>query len=345
MNTCLCGIPVEQEGALCERCSALQILGLDSDASHRQIESTYRLLVKVWHPDRFQTDPKLKEAAEEKLKSINAAHAYLHSVGPTRARRRAAKKPPAQDVAVRPAAKPRSGVFDTVLASGILLRGLVLLAGLAVPLLLVIGLDSWLSSNPATAAFYARYRSQVLFALHVNTDAAKQRVEEKVHALTPEHIASAPAQSQPDPAVTSPADAQPAISVPVPHVPMPYVTVGLTPDEVASVMGPPVSTTADVLRYHNAVFYLHKGVVVGWKVDPSLIPLRVKLWPARGTDPHVVNFTIGSTKDNVIAVQGTPTLLSENKLGYGNSEVFLESGRVIGWNDNHASERLHVASR
>jgi len=345
MNTCLCGNPVEQEGALCERCSALQILGLDSDASHRQVESTYRLLVKVWHPDRFQNDPKLKEAADEKLKSINAAHAYLESIPHTRPRRRAAKKPPTQEVAVRPTSKSRPGVFDPALASGILLRGLILLVGLAVPLLLFMGLDGWLSSNSATAGFYARYRSQLLFALHVNTDAAKQRVEQKLHGLTPGLPATDPVPVQPNPVATSASDATSTITVPVPHVPMPYVTVGLSPAEVASVMGPPASATADMLRYRNATFYLRNGGVVGWKVDPSLIPLRVKLWPSGHLDPHLANFTVGSSKNDVIALQGTPTLLADNKFAYGRSEVFFEGGRVIGWNDNHGSERLHVAPR
>jgi hypothetical protein len=37
-------------------------------------------------------------------------------------------------------------------------------------------------------------------------------------------------------------------------------------------------------------------------------------------------------------------MLSEDKLAYGGSEVFLEDGRVIGWNDNHASQRLRITS-
>jgi hypothetical protein len=346
MNTCLCGNPVDQEGASCERCCALQILGLDSNATHRQIESAYRTLVKVWHPDRFQSDPKLKETADEKLKSINAAHEYLLAQPDPKPRRRAAKKPAAQETSIRSISQPpRSSVIDSALASGMLLRGLILLAGLAVPLLLLVGLDSWLSSNPSTAGFYAQYRSRVLLALHANVNTAKQNVEQNLSHLAPNHSASESSANDPASPSDQAAAPQPAIVVPAPHVPMPYVTVGLTPAEVASVMGAPLSTTNASLRYRDAVFYLHNGVVAGWKVAPSLIPLRVKLWPARGTDPHVVNFTIGTTKDSVIALQGTPTLLTENKLGYGASEVFLENGHVIGWNDSHGSERLHVAAR
>src|SRR5208282_3369672 len=80
MTTCLCGNSIEQEGPLCARCTALHKLGLDFNATKEDIEASYRTMVKVWHPDRFQNDPKLKEAAEETLKSVNAAHAYLASI-------------------------------------------------------------------------------------------------------------------------------------------------------------------------------------------------------------------------------------------------------------------------
>ena len=46
-------------------------------ATTDEIENTYMTLVKVWHPDRFAHDPRLRKDAEEKLKEINAAHDYL----------------------------------------------------------------------------------------------------------------------------------------------------------------------------------------------------------------------------------------------------------------------------
>jgi hypothetical protein len=220
-----------------------------------------------------------------------------------------------------------------------LLRCVILLVGLAVPVLMMVGLDGWLSSNPATSGFYAQYRAQVLFALRTNVTAAKQSIARTLHL--PEPAPTAPVEVPPA-ASASTADQAP-IHVPVPHVPMPYVTVGLTRDEVISVMGPPASATSSTLRYRNAVFFFAHGVVNGWTVDPTLIPLHVKLWPSGHPDPRITTFAVGSSKNDVIAVQGTPTTLAENKLVYGSSEVFLDAGRVIGWNDNHASERLRVA--
>ena len=348
MTTCLCGNAIEQEGALCARCQALRTLGLDSNATRKDIETNYRLLVKVWHPDRFPGDPKLKSAAEERLKSINAAYAYIRSIPEVKDRERPKPRPATREVAMRPARQARRrDPLGPLLASGILVRCSLLIIGLAIPALMLVGLDAWLSTNPTTATIYGPYRSRLLFALQTNVTEAKQDAEHVLHRFSPPNTAPSPQADTESSAAASPnastAGAS-ANSIPSPHIPMPYVTVGLTKDEVMTVMGPPVSSTAGTLTYRNAVFYLRKGVVAGWSVDPALIPLRVKLWPQGHFDPRLTTFTIGSPKNDVIAVQGTPTMLSEDKLAYGGSEVFLEDGRVIGWNDNHASQRLRITS-
>jgi hypothetical protein len=55
----------------------LQTLGLGPGATWHQIEDAYRDLVKVWHPDRFQSDPALRPKAQEKLRALNAAYEQL----------------------------------------------------------------------------------------------------------------------------------------------------------------------------------------------------------------------------------------------------------------------------
>lgn len=57
---------------------AYEILGLEPGASQAQVKRAYRQLVKIWHPDRF-LEPKQKQEAEEKIKSINAAYNKLKS--------------------------------------------------------------------------------------------------------------------------------------------------------------------------------------------------------------------------------------------------------------------------
>lgn len=54
-----------------------EILELDQDASLPEIRQAYLDLVNVWHPDRFSQNPRLREKAENKLRSINTAYEKL----------------------------------------------------------------------------------------------------------------------------------------------------------------------------------------------------------------------------------------------------------------------------
>ena len=56
---------------------ALRLLHLDEHFSKEQLRHAYRDLVKVWHPDRFQSDEQLRTRAERTLQSINDAYALL----------------------------------------------------------------------------------------------------------------------------------------------------------------------------------------------------------------------------------------------------------------------------
>jgi len=55
---------------------ALKTLDLSPDATPEQIKEQYRLLVRIYHPDRFKST-RDKAYAEEKLKTINRAYKRL----------------------------------------------------------------------------------------------------------------------------------------------------------------------------------------------------------------------------------------------------------------------------
>ena len=59
----------------------LKVLGLASGATEQAIREAYRDLVKVWHPDRFGTDARLRQKADEKLRDLNAAFGHLQNDG------------------------------------------------------------------------------------------------------------------------------------------------------------------------------------------------------------------------------------------------------------------------
>src|SRR5437764_14911981 len=54
-----------------------RILEIERGASLAEIRQAYRDQTKVWHPDRFSNDIRLKNKAEEKLKRINLAYRRL----------------------------------------------------------------------------------------------------------------------------------------------------------------------------------------------------------------------------------------------------------------------------
>ena len=56
---------------------ALRLLHLDKSCSRDKLRRAYLDMVKVWHPDRFQTDSELRAKAERTLRSINDAYALL----------------------------------------------------------------------------------------------------------------------------------------------------------------------------------------------------------------------------------------------------------------------------
>jgi hypothetical protein len=55
----------------------LHILELSGNPSPTEIRDAYRLLVKVWHPDKHEHDPKVNRMAHSKIKEINEAYEWL----------------------------------------------------------------------------------------------------------------------------------------------------------------------------------------------------------------------------------------------------------------------------
>ena len=66
-------MPVSQKIKMdINRC--FEILELDRGASTDEVKQAYKDLVNIWHPDRFSSNPPLKQKAEKKLKEINQAY-------------------------------------------------------------------------------------------------------------------------------------------------------------------------------------------------------------------------------------------------------------------------------
>jgi hypothetical protein len=119
-----------------------------------------------------------------------------------------------------------------------------------------------------------------------------------------------------------------------------YITVGSTRDEVVAQQGTPTASTEDKLVYGKSELYLKSGSVSGWRIDPVASPIRVKLWPSTAVDPSLSSYTVGSSKDVVLTVQGTPTAFTDDKFEYGKSEVIFRKNRVVSWKEDPESNPL-----
>ncbi|HUH61360.1 MAG TPA: J domain-containing protein [Terracidiphilus sp.] len=368
MKLCVCGNSTDDSGTLCPRCAALQSLELKIGATGEEIKAAYHLLVKVWHPDRFANDATLKAAADEKLKAINAAYLLLTSTSAKETRKRwspraaggRARSKPAVGVATvraNPEARTRTGTIRRIIlafaALGAVQRLVLLCCAVGASAFFAKLLDSQMASDPATAHVYMEYRQAIAQEIHSSRTRIFDQMQHSLRAINPFRSPSAAAP----PVLATQPTIQPAPPTPTPtaHASkkpqrptlrlLPYITVGLTRDEVTAIAGQPDSATDNSLAYKGAKIDLKDGVVSGWKIDPIHSALRVKLWPDAPVDTTQHYFGVGATKNDVLAIQGTPTSFTEDEFGYGASEVYFQNNRVVRWKDDPSSVPLRVVSR
>ena len=105
-------------------------------------------------------------------------------------------------------------------------------------------------------------------------------------------------------------------------------TLGSSRDRVAAAQGTPTQVSKSRWTYGFSYVDFEKGKVKSW-YSSSMDPLNVAMKPSQ--EPDGDYFTVGSTKDEVLAIQGTPTKLTETRWGYGYSYVDFERGRVARW--------------
>ncbi len=108
-----------------------------------------------------------------------------------------------------------------------------------------------------------------------------------------------------------------------------YFTVGSSKNEVLSVQGTPTKFTDTTFSYGSSDVIFIDGRVVSW-TQYSMDPLKAKLLPSTRIAAKEF-FTAGSTKDEVLAVQGTPTKFTDTTFSYGSSDVIFANGRVVSW--------------
>ncbi|MDE3199745.1 MAG: hypothetical protein KGN79_02395 [Acidobacteriota bacterium] len=285
----------------------------------------------------------MRRAAEMKLAEVKAAFNYLKEEKNVAAEREDAQRNKAVGEVV-PEQSPRFAAF---FKNPSLQRLVTLVALLIAVTAGAFAIDFVLSSLPATAPGYTTFKINFKNAFMARMDGVMHPNKASgAEAAPPAKSAENPGDAQASTDHSASRESNRALLrdlANVPHVSgaQAYVTLGLTPQEVAAVLGPPTSASSKALTYGGSSIYLRDGCVSGWKVDPAA-HLPVRMWPRHPVDPDLDTFTTGSTKDQVIFVQGTPSLVTDDKFGYGNSQVFFQGGKVVGWLNSPGSTHLKV---
>jgi hypothetical protein len=317
-------------------------LGVEPGASPAAIKEAYRDLAKVWHPDRFSHDERLRDKAAVKLREINVAYQALRNGGPPPSAETKAPKPkpkpaPAPPPPIipdpppnpppaaeppRPEAKPRGDRAARRSRPGLILFGLLAIAALVV-IAVKYGERRGAERSPAGHASIAAADAAVTAG--ATADAAVTAGATADAAVTAGAIVDA------GPMLTTAADA---------GAPADYFTLGSTEEQVLAVMGPPDSTFAingvkwfwdmDTVQFRD-------GRVVSW--DQSFDRrLKVKLLPRDAAVAERARqrgyLELGSSEDEVLGVQGTPDRIihiAGTQWHYGMAHVSFTGGRVSGW--------------
>jgi hypothetical protein len=114
----------------------------------------------------------------------------------------------------------------------------------------------------------------------------------------------------------------------VDQAPPAYITLGSTEDEILLVQGTPSRVEQDKWFYGFAEIRFKDGFLREY--DNYFGTLKVRLVPSvpAGPDQKRTFFTVGSTPDEVLALQGTPTSIHGNLWSFDFSSVYFRDGKV-----------------
>ncbi|HKW39217.1 MAG TPA: J domain-containing protein [Burkholderiales bacterium] len=267
------------------------VLRVERDIEWKALRARYKRLIGQWHPDRFPDYGSQREMAEERSKQITIAYQALESYY-----RRHGVLPPIEPPKI---AEPAAGIADrappTVAAGAGAVR-----------------------REPARPAAGRRQRAFiVLCSVVMASFAVYHYSDEGVRALLGT-TAESPAPDSRSEAPSGTGDSQQSGGI----------TAGSTLGDVYAIQGIPTLTRGDTWYYGKSTIRFEQGKVVSWTQHPDN-PLRI----ARDQPVELREgvFDVGSSKDEVRLIQGTPVSETEKVWDYGTSRVYFEHNRVVRW--------------
>lgn len=283
-------------------------LGVDPDTDWETLRRRYKRLIGQWHPDRFSGDAATKGIAEERSKQITIAYQTLenyrrdHGVLPPKKRARVDKEP-------HRATRHADPVSDSVQPNDHEETG----AMGAIPI-------EPSKSRPGRRRRIALALFAVVLALYL--------ADRYAGPIAPDDSQPGDNLNRPDIASEESPRREPR-----------WIWTGSTVGEVYAVQGVPTLTDGETWYYGKSQIRFAQGKVISWNQHPDY-PLRIaRDQPAQMQDG---TFEVGSTKDEVRAIQGTPVTETETVWDYGPSRVHFKNNRVTHWEESPA-QPLRVA--
>ena len=285
-------------------------LGVNPDTDWETLRRHYKRLIGQWHPDRFSGDTASREIAEERSKQITIAYQALgnyrreHGVLPPRK--------PAIHVGAQGPRRHADPVSDRVHSIDHAETG-AMGASVSEPS----------KSRPGRRRGIALALFTVILALYL--------ADRYAGPIAPDDSQPSDNLNRPDIATRAPAES--------PRREPRGIWTGSTVGEVYAVQGVPTFTQGETWHYGKSQIRFAQGKVISWNQHPDN-PLRIaRDQPAQMQDG---TFEVGSTKDEVRAIQGTPVTETETIWDYGPSRVHFKNNRVIHWEESPA-QPLRVA--
>jgi len=278
-------------------------LGVDPDTDWETLRRHYRRLMGQWHPDRFSGDTASREIAEERSKQITIAYQALwkykrqNGVLPPR-------KPAMGEMGAPGPRRHARPVPDGVRSNNHAKTGAIAATG-----------------SPLSKDGPGR-RRRVALALFVVIPAL-YFADRYAGPMAPDDRQPTNDLNRPDTATQAPAES--------PRRELGWIWIGSTLGEVYAAQGIPTLTQGDTWHYGKSQIHFAQGKVISWSQHPDN-PLRIaRDQPVRMQEG---TFEVGSTKDEVRAIQGTPITETETVWDYGPSRVHFKSNRVIRWEES-----------
>ncbi len=294
-----------------------KVLNLSREANSQDIKRAYRELAKKWHPDSLgpNASHKDRELAEQKFNEITKAYRTL--INHVRIReiiRSRQKEKSSSDDFVQASTSSSKNVTGKVDVTN---KKWLWLGIVSLVILTILSLRTITGRNKIMRYIIVKKTG----SRSISTEPKRNEVKEKGQVVQKTNRGDRKRE----------------------FWRRSFFTLYSTKEEVLNVQGPPDKVSGKKWYYGLSSVTFENGRVVGY--DNFDGKLKIRIVPRRLPGEVPLYFTLGSSQDEVLLVQGMPSRVVRSTWYYGLDRVFFENGRVVGYDDFTGSLRVKLVPR